>query len=492
MLLTKGLESDDVRELQDILKEKGYFTYDESTGHYDQDTEEAVKAYQRDHGLRIDGMAGPETFYALLNGVQPVDPPLPSSKPKVQLQAASSFSVLEPGSEGKMVKSLQKKLKDLGYYKRKISGTFGRSTSEAVRSFQKKQNLTPDGVAGPETFALLRAIHQADHGGEVESDSAAAEPIEEETHYTPVHNFHTELLQLGVKGNGVSRLQNTLKEYGFYSYAVTGIYGERTEKAVKDFQHAVDIEADGIVGEETHEKLAAYEPPKDTGESQAEEIPETDENEIGKELKVGSHGEDVSKLQKALQTLEYIKMEPTGIYSSVTEKAIKLFQREHEELVVDGVAGEKTLSKINKVLKGESEEEVQKKEPNVIPPPSKRLKVVDLIAKASDYLGVPYARGGKDSNGFDGIGFVQCVFNEQGTELPETIEGMWEEGEVIENPTVGDVIFFELNGPGPSQVGIYIGGRQFTYAGSSTGVTIADLDSIYWSERYIGARRYHF
>ncbi len=52
----------------------------------------------------------------------------------------------------------------------------------------------------------------------------------------------------------------------------------------------------------------------------------------------------------------------------------------------------------------------------------------------------------------------------------------------------GDLVFFSTYESGISHVGIYIGNHQFINA-ASDGVSISDMDSNYWSARYIGAKR---
>jgi N-acetylmuramoyl-L-alanine amidase len=59
------------------------------------------------------------------------------------------------GSSGADVKTLQTKLKNWGYYKGPIDGVFGGGTFTAVKDFQRKNGLTPDGVVGPQTAAKL-------------------------------------------------------------------------------------------------------------------------------------------------------------------------------------------------------------------------------------------------------------------------------------------------------------------------------------------------
>lgn len=51
-------------------------------------------------------------------------------------------------------------------------------------------------------------------------------------------------------------------------------------------------------------------------------------------------------------------------------------------------------------------------------------------------------------------------------------------------------MFFETYLPGPSHVGIYLGGGKFVHASSGAGrVTTTDLGGAYYTERFLGARR---
>lgn len=59
------------------------------------------------------------------------------------------------GSSGETVKKIQQRLSDWGYYSGAADGIYGSRTEEAVKQFQKKNGLTPDGVAGPATLAAI-------------------------------------------------------------------------------------------------------------------------------------------------------------------------------------------------------------------------------------------------------------------------------------------------------------------------------------------------
>ncbi len=65
---------------------------------------------------------------------------------------------LARGSRGSEVTELQKRLNMLGYVVGPIDGIFGRQTEAGVRLFQKERGLTVDGIAGPQTIALLKKM----------------------------------------------------------------------------------------------------------------------------------------------------------------------------------------------------------------------------------------------------------------------------------------------------------------------------------------------
>ena len=64
-------------------------------------------------------------------------------------------AVLRQGASGGEVKELQRRLKEWGYYNGAVDGIYGKGTVAAVKTFQKKNGLTADGVAGIETYKAL-------------------------------------------------------------------------------------------------------------------------------------------------------------------------------------------------------------------------------------------------------------------------------------------------------------------------------------------------
>ena len=82
----------------------------------------------------------------------------------------NAFAVSKVGSRGEEVKKIQTKLKNWGYYSGSIDGIYGWQTESAVKSFQKKNGLTADGIAGTKT---LNAMGISSSSGQTASPNEA-------------------------------------------------------------------------------------------------------------------------------------------------------------------------------------------------------------------------------------------------------------------------------------------------------------------------------
>lgn len=67
----------------------------------------------------------------------------------------STYAVSKLGSTGDEVKSIQRKLSSLGYYKGNIDGIYGQATKSAVTAFQRNCGITVDGICGKQTLLYL-------------------------------------------------------------------------------------------------------------------------------------------------------------------------------------------------------------------------------------------------------------------------------------------------------------------------------------------------
>ena len=149
------------------------------------------------------------------------------------LAFAEESGLLKPtlrrGSTGPTVKELEQLLFHWKYYFGLIDGIFGVEVEKAVKGYQHRVFLAEDGVVGPLTWQALY------------SGAPVNMPI----------------LMNGSSGNAVKLVQNVLKLNNNCSGGVVdGSFGSITEAAVKKFQTAQGLPADGIVGSKTWHALS--------------------------------------------------------------------------------------------------------------------------------------------------------------------------------------------------------------------------------------------
>lgn len=72
-----------------------------------------------------------------------------------RIKEQSVYTLSKIGSRGNEVRQIQKKLRELGFYKGSVDGIYGAQTKKAVIAFQKNCGITADGIAGPKTLKFL-------------------------------------------------------------------------------------------------------------------------------------------------------------------------------------------------------------------------------------------------------------------------------------------------------------------------------------------------
>ena len=87
----------------------------------------------------------------------------------IALAQSASADLYKKGSSGNVVREIQTRLKNWGYYNGAVDGVYGSRTEEAVRYFQRKNGLSPDGQVGNQTLAAL-GIPAGGGGGERSGD----------------------------------------------------------------------------------------------------------------------------------------------------------------------------------------------------------------------------------------------------------------------------------------------------------------------------------
>lgn len=154
--LKQGTWDKDVHQLQQKLKDKGYFHYTETTGYYGDITTASVKDFQKRNGLKVDGITGKQTAQALLQS------------------SLNKSNILKQGSKGYAVSGLQSELKDQGFYNYTVDGIYGPVTKRAVETFQKAKGISVDGLTGPQTIKAL----YGENGVRVKTEVQSAAPAQ--------------------------------------------------------------------------------------------------------------------------------------------------------------------------------------------------------------------------------------------------------------------------------------------------------------------------
>lgn len=321
--LRPGDKDDEVKLLQQRLKDLGYYTGN-ITGVYNTATTEAVKAFQKKSSLEQDGILGPITrtvlygvnaIYAVPTAI-PVSTPTPTTTPLTP----ENVIVIRAGSMGEVVRRLQARLQELGYYTSRLDGVYLTDDIEAVRAFQSANGLKVDGKAGYETQTALY------------SDSA----IRGNANVTSGETALVNTLRYGSEGAEVTTLQNRLIALGYLAGSADGKFGRDTKSAVIAFQKANGLSADGVVGTDTSTRLYASNVVSNTVSST-------------QTLRVGAVSDAVRDMQNRLITLGYLENgEADGKFGVKTSLALIEFQKANG-LSADGVAGAKTFAKLNSV-----------------------------------------------------------------------------------------------------------------------------------------------
>ncbi len=330
-----------VTDLQKRLATLGYFT-GSYTNVFNSATQKAVKNFQKDHAMTVDGVVGEKTWrlLSLLSAtpVPGVATPAPQNTPLTE----QNVIVMQNGTRGQAVVRLQERLMELGYYSCEADGVYDSNDIAAVRAFQKRNSLKADGIAGLETQLKLYSDYAI---AAEESNIKLPTPI---PFVTP---DVTITLRNGSSGTYVRLLQERLAVLGYYNSAVDGEYGSGTLRAVVTFQQFHNLSADGVAGRKTQEllysdKAKTYQQAKPTPTPKPAATPKPDGSQpvTITLLKQGMRGSAVQKMQQRLVDLGYLGS-ADGVYGIKTFNAVVAFQRKNG-LSADGVAGSKTQNKL--------------------------------------------------------------------------------------------------------------------------------------------------
>lgn len=451
-----GLKHSRVADLQARLMELGFMDNDEPTEYFGTVTETAVKAFQRQNDLDLDGIVGTATweaimdpdarYYAVSNGdkgedIKPIQHRLyelgylatadlvtgnfgdKTEDAVRQLQQINGIAVdgkvgrqtanllysdevkpnmLVYGDKSEVVEEAQKRLKTLGYLTTEPDGSYGQDTAIALKQFQSRNDLVVDGYLGPSTRAALNSSFAVPNG-----------------------------LSLGDRGDSVQQVQKLLNKYGYLSSGhVTGYFGEMTEAAVKNFQRTNSLSADGSVGRQTMAKLTGDDVRRAVSASVAG-------NSSGSSS--GGSGNNSGSVAAAGGSSGTVSAPAAGNSSG------------------PGSSGSVAASG----------------------------GVANLISIASTKLGRPYVYGAKGPNSFDCSGFVYWCLNQAGVRQSYLTSSGWRSvGKYtkissFDSLQPGDIIVVR------GHVGIVAGGGTVIDASSSNGKVVHRSLSSWWRNNFI-------
>lgn len=328
MLLKGGDKGIQVKYLQQALKimccNPGSID-----SNYGPGTQAAVEKFQQEWGLGVDGIVGDKTWNCLVDEIKPI----------------------------------QQALKDKGFYKEAITGIAKETTYGAVISFQESRGLTADGMVGNSTRArlfndenggddLMLPLSTGDKGdyvlylqhglrimccspgsidGVYGSGTAAA-----------VSNFQS---KYGIAQTGtcdtttwnklkqlIIEIQKRLQNRGYNVPLIDGIATSALAEAIKQFQEANYLTADGQVGPSTYDILMS-----DIPDGATDALP----------LKLKSRGPRVLYFQYALR-INCINPNGTdGVFGAGTEAGVKRYQTK-AGIISDGIVGTATWEQMRK------------------------------------------------------------------------------------------------------------------------------------------------
>ncbi len=115
-----------------------------------------------------------------------------------------------------------------------------------------------------------------------------------------------------------------------------------------------------------------------------------------------------------------------------------------------------------------------------------------VVETAKSYIGSKYVYGATGPNSFDCSGFTYYIYKQYGVSLSRTAAAQYKNGTAVSRSDLqlGDLIMFGPSASGINHVGIYIGGGKIVHAANaSRGVTTDTINSGYYNNNYVGARR---
>lgn len=239
-----GDEGKAITSMQDDLKTLGYDqSFNFTQGKYDKSMRDAVARFQQHVNLEKTGKADETTRTRLHDRAKAVRKARKTEG--IPSLFDNNYQLLENGSQGDRVRTLQSSLSALGYAIGRVDGKYGSSTAKAVEAFQRtEKGLYVDGKAGSYTLiAIERCMHKlSGHPAQIPSSEDEAPALRSTLRYKD-------------QGEDVRYIQQRLSLLGYFDGDINGKYRSSTKQAVKNFQRLNGLHEDGICGPDTQAML---------------------------------------------------------------------------------------------------------------------------------------------------------------------------------------------------------------------------------------------
>lgn len=255
--LRLGSAGEDVRTIQRQLNRIGRNypaipKISNTNGIFERQTEEAVRTFQRVFNLAQDGIVGKNTWYKIkyiYNGVKGLSELYTEG---ISIDEADRIysTVVRRGDRGIPVQTIQYYLNFLAFFNPKLSpvkvdGIFGQQTYDAVLTFQNQYGLKVDGIVGRDTWNMLQNAYQG---------VLRTLPNEYKDYASLIYPGY--FITNGATGTAVYQVQRFIQRIAqndptIPSVTVDGVYGRRTEEAVRAIQAQASLPQTGQVGPQT-------------------------------------------------------------------------------------------------------------------------------------------------------------------------------------------------------------------------------------------------
>ena len=333
--LSGGMKGSEVSQLQQQLIDCGYFAR-QVDGDYGSTTVKAVELFQKDHGIRVTGIADDATQAAI-------------KRAKGGTRTGGGVLIAEGNTGGTLI-TYQQILQAKGNLKGGVDGRYGPGTVKAVSDFQKASGLPVSGVIDESTASALQALSPelakkinkgttlSAHQSVVKSaSSGAAASKVVPSRAAPSSGGRTYLFGKGDQGPDVASIQSKLKKAGFLSDKADGIYGDNTVKAVSVFQKKIGLPVTGNVDART---LSVLNRVIDKGNRSTG-------SQIEDELTLGDSGDRVIKLQNLLLLHGYNPGGVDGQFGNGTKQAVMKLQKKNS-MPLTGVVDEGVWNRLSR------------------------------------------------------------------------------------------------------------------------------------------------